>query len=56
MRKIWSTTKGLTWTMHEFDAAKARWQARYHTPGHAEAAISALNQCRLTLADIFLMG
>ena len=32
MREIWSTTKALTWTMHEFDAAKARWQARYPTP------------------------
>ena len=27
----------------------------YPTPDNAEAAISALNQCRLILADIFLM-
>ena len=32
MRKIWSPTKGLTWTMDEFDAAKAKWQASYPTP------------------------
>ena len=42
-----------SYTQHERGSFTPYMQ--YPTPDHAEAAIAALNQCGLTLADIFLL-